>query len=114
LDDDDRTPWLKILHDLIADHLADGKSLLLACSALKRTYRNLLAEGNPGTIFVHLKGDFDLIMSRMQARAGHYMKPEMLHSQFATLEEPTGALTVDIDQNLDRITEEIITKLQLR
>jgi gluconokinase len=114
LDDDDRTPWLKILHDLIAGHLAEGKSLLLACSALKQTYRNLLVEGNPGIIFVHLKGDFALIMSRMQARSGHYMKPEMLHSQFATLEEPSSALTVDIGQNLDRITEEIITQLHLR
>jgi len=114
LDDDDRTPWLTILHDLIADHLAEGKSLLLACSALKQTYRDLLLEGNPNTVFVHLKGDFDLIMNRMQARSGHYMKPEMLHSQFETLEEPADALSVDIGQNLDRITEEIITKLHLR
>lgn len=114
LDDDDRTPWLLNLHDLIADHLAWGKPLLLACSALKQTYRDLLLDGNPNTLFVHLKGDFGLIMSRMQARAGHYMKPEMLNSQFETLEEPTDALTVDIGQNLDRITEEIITKLHLR
>lgn len=114
LDDDDRTPWLLNLHDLIADHLARGKPLLLACSALKQTYRDLLLDGNPNTLFVHLKGDFGLIMSRMQARAGHYMKPEMLNSQFETLEEPTDALTVDIGQNLDRITEEIITKLKLR
>jgi gluconokinase len=63
---------------------------------------------------VHLKGDFDLILGRMQARAGHYMKAEMLRSQFETLEEPTGALTVDIGQNLDRITKEIIAQLHLR
>jgi gluconokinase len=114
LDDDDRIPWLMNLHDLIADHLAERKSLLLACSALKQTYRDLLLEGNPNTLFIHLKGDFGLIMSRMQARSGHYMKPEMLYSQFETLEEPTDALTVDIGQNLDRITEEIITQLHLR
>jgi len=114
LDDNDRIPWLMNLHDLIADHLVDGKSLLLACSALKQTYRDQLAEGSPGTVFVHLKGDFALIMSRMQARTDHYMKPEMLRSQFETLEEPTCALTVDIGQNLDRITEEIITQLHLR
>ena len=114
LDDDDRVPWLMNLHDLIADHLVDGKSLLLACSALKQIYRVQLVEGNPGTVFVHLKGDFALIMSRMRARAGHYMKPEMLRSQFETLEEPIAALTVDIGQNLDRITEEIITQLHLR
>ena len=114
LDDDDRIPWLMNLHDLIADHLAERKSLLLACSALKQSYRDLLLEGNPNTLFIHLKGDFGLIMSRMQARSGHYMKPEMLYSQFETLEEPTDALTVDIEQNLDRITEEIITQLHLR
>jgi gluconokinase len=114
LDDDDRAPWLKILHNLIADHLAEGKSLLLACSALKQIYRDQLAEGNPDTVFVHMKGDFDLIMGRMQLRAGHYMKAEMLRSQFETLEEPTGALIVDIGQNLDRITKEIIAQLHLR
>jgi len=114
LDDNDRIPWLMNLHDLIADHLAERKSLLLACSALKQTYRDLLLEGNPNTLFIHLKGDFKMIMSRMQARSGHYMKPEMLYSQFETLEEPTDALTVDIGQNLDRITEEIITQLHLR
>ena len=114
LDDEDRIPWLLNLRDLIADHLAERKPLLLACSALKQTYRDLLLEGNPHTQIIHLQGDFGLIMGRMQARAGHYMKPEMLKSQFETLEEPTDALTVDIGQDLDRITEEIITKLHLR
>lgn len=114
LNDDDRTPWLANLHDLIADHLSQGKSILLACSALKQKYRDQLAAGNPGTVFVHLKGDFDLIFGRMQARAGHYMKAEMLRSQFEALEEPIDALTVDIDQNLDRITEEVIAQLHLK
>jgi carbohydrate kinase (thermoresistant glucokinase family) len=113
LDDNDRVPWLKILRDLIARHLARGESVLLACSALKQSYRDQLADGNLGTVFVHLKGDYDLILSRMQARAGHYMKAEMLQSQFATLEAPADALTVDIGVNLDRITEEIITQLHL-
>ena len=112
LNDDDRAPWLANLHDLIAEHLRRGQSALLACSALKQKYRTQLAAGNPGTVFVHLKGDFDLIFGRMQARAGHYMKAEMLRSQFATLEEPTEALTVDINQNLDRIVVEIITQLK--
>jgi len=108
LSDDDRTPWLANLHDLIAEHLAAGKSLLLACSALKQTYRDQLAEDNPGTVFVVLRGDFDLIFGRMQARTGHYMKAGMLRSQFTTLEEPAEALTVDIDQDLDKIVKEII------
>jgi gluconokinase len=114
LNDQDRIPWLTILHDLIADHLTAGKSMLLACSALKQKYRHQLAAGNPGTVFVHLQGDFDLIFSRMQARAGHYMKAEMLRSQFATLEEPSNAVTVDITQNLDTIVKEILTQLHLK
>ena len=113
LDDDDRQPWLETLAAKLADWQQEGGAVL-ACSALKQTYRDLLLDGNPSTLFIYLKGEFGLIMSRMQARAGHYMKPEMLNSQFDTLEEPTDALTVDIGQNLDRITEEIITKLQLR
>ena len=114
LDDVDRAPWLRILHDLIAENLSSGKSLLLACSALKQSYRDQLTVDNSGAVFVHLKGDFDLILGRMQARQGHYMKAKMLRSQFETLEEPTDALTVDIGRNLDRITEEIITQLHLQ
>jgi gluconokinase len=113
LSDDDRAPWLAHLNDLIAENLNEGTSLLLACSALKQEYRDQLTEGNPGTIFIHLKGDYDFIFKRMQARTGHYMKAELLLSQFETLEEPAEALTIDIKQNLDAIIEEIITKLHL-
>lgn len=114
LNDEDRNPWLANLNQLMTDHLRNERSLLLACSALKQNYRDQLVDGNPGTIFVHLQGDFDLIYSRMQDRPGHYMKAEMLHSQFETLEEPENALVIDIGQNLDSITEEIITQLHLK
>ena len=113
LNDDDRSPWLTNLHNLIAEHLAEGKSLLLACSALKQMYREQLASGNLGIIFVYLKGDFDPIFGRMQARAGNYMKAEMLRSQFEALEEPLDALTVDIGENLDRIVASIIPQLNI-
>jgi gluconokinase len=113
LNDDDRIPWLATLHDLIADHLSDGQSMLLACSALKQKYRDQLVEGNPGTVFVHLKGDFNLIYERMQTRAGHYMKPEMLHSQFRALEEPDAAITVSAKQRIEQITSDIIRELEL-
>lgn len=113
LDDDDRAPWLAILHDLISNHLGEGKSILLTCSALKKKYRDQLAEGNPGVVFVHLKGDFELIFNRMQARSGHYMQAEMLRSQFETLEEPEDAIQVEIDQSIEKITEQIILKLEL-
>jgi gluconokinase len=114
LDDDDRAPWLAILHSLISDHLTQGESLLLACSALKQAYRQQLSAGNPGTVFVYLKGDFDLIFGRMQARAGHYMKADMLRSQFEALEIPRHAMIVDIDQSVEKITEEIVTQLHLK
>lgn len=114
LDDADRVPWLVILHDLISEHLTAGCSMLLACSALKRKYRDQLTEGNPGTVFVFLKGDFNLIFDRMGVRSGHYMKAEMLQSQFYALEDPKDALVVDISQDLDGITKEIISCLDLK
>jgi len=114
LDDQDRKPWLKILNKLIHHHLMEGDSMLLACSALKKGYRDQLAQGNPNTIFVYLKGDFDLIFSRMQNRPGHYMEVNMLRSQFEALEEPVDALVIDINQNLDSIAGEIIRDLNIK
>ena len=107
LNDDDRALWLTKLHDLVADHLQSGKSMLLACSALKQKYRDQLRAGDPGTFVVCLKGDFDLIFGRMAAREDHYMKAKMLRSQFDALEEPADAITVDIDKSLEEIVEEI-------
>jgi gluconokinase len=113
LTDEDRIPWLEILNNLISRHLSSQDSILLACSALKQTYRDQLRDGNPGTVFVYLKGDFELIYGRMQARDDHYMKPEMLRSQFETLEAPTNALIVPIDQPVAAIGEEILRALNL-
>lgn len=111
LDDEDRAPWLDTLHDLIYDHLVTGKSVLLACSALKQQYRDRLSRGNPGTVYVYLKGDFDLIFHRMSTREVHYMKAGMLRSQFDALEEPQEAIIVDISQTLDEIVSDIIARL---
>lgn len=109
LDDDDRYPWLAALHDLLADHLTRNESAVLACSALKRKYRDQLREGNDGATFVYLQGDFDTIWQRMQARSGHYMQADMLHSQFAALEAPGSdeAIIVAIDQPVDVILSHI-------
>jgi gluconokinase len=113
LDDDDRFPWLETLNNLISEHLEKEQTLLLASSALKQNYRDQLAKGNPQIVFVYLKGDFDLIFKRMEARAGHYMKAQMLRSQFEALEEPIDALTVEISQSLDEIVNEISAHLDL-
>lgn len=111
LDDEDRIPWLANLNALVADHLQASKSMLLACSALKQHYRDMLSAGNPGTVYVYLKGDFNLIFQRMAIRESHYMKAGMLQSQFEALEEPLDAIIVDISQTLDEIVSEVIIRL---
>jgi gluconokinase len=110
LDDADRAGWLAALADLIRTHLAEGRSLVLACSALKQRYRDQLRVG-PEVQFVYLRGSYDLILARMRARPHHYMKPEMLASQFATLEPPADALTVDIAAQPETLVEQIIAAL---
>ena len=112
LGDEDRQPWLKRLNQLIGEHVRRGDCLVLACSALKKSYRDLLSEGNEGVRFIYLKGSYDLILKRMQAREGHYMKADMLKSQFAALEEPRDALAVDISTQPEAIVAQIIEKLK--
>lgn len=111
LDDNDRAPWLASLHDLISSTLKADRAGVLACSALKERYRRQLLEGNPNAQVVYLKGSYELIWSRMSARAGHYMKPEMLQSQFAVLEEPQNAIVVDIALPPDEIVAQVLGKL---
>lgn len=111
LTDDDRQPWLQALRDLIADSLDGGDSIVLACSALKAEFRAQLLEGNEAR-FVYLKGDRDLIEARMQKRRGHFMSPAMIDSQFAALEEPKEAFTVDVTQDLGTIVDSIVDNIQ--
>ena len=108
LDDTDRAPWLTALHDLISSSLKENRLGVLACSALKERYRRQLMGGNPGVQLVYLKGSYDLIWSRMETRTDHYMKPHMLKSQFEALEEPIGALSVDISIPVDEIVRKIL------
>lgn len=105
LDDSDRAPWLASLHDLISSSLIQSRPGVLACSALKERYRRRLLEGNAGVQLIYLKGSYDLIWSRMIVRKDHYMKPQMLQSQFDALEEPSDALTVDISLPVDEILQ---------
>ncbi|MDZ7363539.1 MAG: gluconokinase [candidate division KSB1 bacterium] len=99
LDDDDRDLWLATLRRLIEQQLQNGANAILACSALKQRYRDRLQQGRPEEIrFVYLKGEFALIQQRLQERRDHFMNPNLLQSQFETLEEPEGVLTVDVMQ----------------
>ncbi len=113
LTDEDREPWLADLHDLIAEQIALDKPVIVACSALKQDYRDQLLEGIDSADIVYLRGDFDLIYQRMQKRHKHYMKAEMLQSQFEAMEEPDGALVVNIDQSIESIIKQIIHTLGL-
>jgi gluconokinase len=112
LDDADRASWLASLHALISTSLREGRPGVLACSALKESYRQRLLEGNDDVLIVYLKGSFDFLWSRISARQDHYMKPQMLRSQFEALEEPTDVLTVDVSKSVEEIVQEIVEYLQ--
>jgi len=111
LDDADRQPWLERLSREIGAWLDAGKTVVLACSALKQRYRDILKADRPGVRFVHLKGDPELIRSRLKDRRGHYMPASLLDSQFAALEEPADAITVSVDGTPETIVKEILKAL---
>ncbi len=108
LTDDDRWPWL----DLVAQRLHMDAPIIIGCSALRRAYRDRLRTAG-AVQFVHLAGSRALIGARMAARSGHFMPPALLDSQFATLEIPdaTEAITVQIDQPLVQIVQDILAQL---
>ena len=88
LEDADRLPWLQAIADVIDQHLASGRSAAVACSALKRSYRDILIGARHDVVLVYLQGLQTLIAERMAARTGHFMPPALLASQFAALQEP--------------------------
>jgi gluconokinase len=112
LEDADRWPWLDRMNAALREREASGESVLLACSALKQAYRDRLSKGIAEIRWIYLKGGFELIRERLEARKGHYMKAGLLESQFAALEEPEDALTVDIDDSPDSIADSILRRLQ--
>ncbi|MFT3771670.1 MAG: gluconokinase [Minicystis sp.] len=96
LDDADRMPWLRAIADAIAGWQRDGQNVVLACSALKRSYRAMLRPGPARVELVYLKGSPDLLRARLEGRIGHFAGSNLLESQLAALEEPEDALTFDI------------------
>ena len=107
LTDADRQPWLEKLYALLVECSQKNQPAVMACSALKEKYRQTLSAGLNNIRFVYLKGDYDLIRERMQKRR-HFMKAEMLKSQFEALEEPKDALILDISQPSNFLIEEIL------
>jgi gluconokinase len=112
LTDADREPWLKALHDKIVEWTAEKRSVVLACSALKQSYRDEL-RASSDVKFVYLKGSYQLFSQRVLARRGHFAKQDLLASQFATLEEPTDAVIVDAAPSPEQIVSEARRKLGL-
>lgn len=110
LSDVDRIPWLKTLAKQIEGWELSGGAIL-ACSALKESYRKILSSGDVSIFWVFLEGSFELIQKRMKTRTNHYMKPELLQSQFDALEIPNYGLKIDIASNINNITNDIISKI---
>jgi gluconokinase len=113
LTDSDRAPWLAALNHQLVSTLQANRHPVLACSALKERYRAQLLESTHDIGIIYLKGSYDLIWSRMSAREGHYMKSNMLQSQFAALEEPHDALTLDISMPLEDMLDTTFTNYSM-
>jgi len=115
LTDEDRWPWLKAIAARTDELREAGQSAAVACSALKRAYRDILIGSRPDTVLIYLRGSRDLIGGRMQRRKNHFMPPALLDSQFDTLEEPAPdehAIVIDIGGPADAVLKDAIRQLQ--
>jgi gluconokinase len=112
LNDEDRKPWLEVIRETIRATLARGENAVIACSALKETYRRMLRVSEH-VIFVYLKATIPLIQERLRRRVGHFMNPNLIQSQFDTLEEPEDALQIDAGLTPAEIVRIIRNKLSV-
>lgn len=113
LNDDDRKGWLASLNQL-AQKTQSKEGAIIACSALKNHYRTQLSKGINEIYFLHLKGEYQLILDRIRQRSGHFMPPELLQSQFDTLETPKKALTFSITMTPEEITDQAVEILSTK
>ena len=116
LTDEDRWPWLQAIADEIDRACKAGEHLAVACSALKHSYRDVLAHGRDDVRIVYLRGTQELIAGRLTERKGHFMPPGLLASQFKTLEPPgpdENPLMVSIDASVEEIVDDITGQLRL-
>ncbi|VFP81706.1 gluconokinase [Candidatus Erwinia haradaeae] len=107
LNDDDRRPWLESINAAAFAMQCTNQVSLIVCSALKKSYRNILRSGHSNLFFIYLRGDFNIIKSRLQARKGHFFQPQMLRTQFAVLEPPEAeekdVFSIDIYPPIDEV-----------
>jgi gluconokinase len=113
LTDADRAPWLDRVRTRALENLDLGENVVVACSALRQTYRERLAQSDPRFVFVHLEVPPEILAQRLGERRGHFAGPSLLTSQLATFERPTDALVVDGRLNVDAIVEQILAAIQL-
>ena len=112
LTDEDRWPWLEAINARISQLRAEGHNVVVACSALKRAYREVLLGARPDARLVYLEGDAETIATRLSARDGHFMPPALLESQFAALEPPGRAeapIVVPVTRSPREIVEAVVT-----
>lgn len=116
LNDDDRQPWLETLNRLLRDWHEEGKSGVLACSALKQKYRDTLGQQMPPTAvtFVWLDLSAEEISKRLQERHHEFMNPDLLQSQFDTLEPPADAVRILNDRTPDQVVDSILEKISAK
>jgi len=112
LTDDDRFPWLQTLATKVPQWKKNG-GIILACSALRESHRRLLTSQQAADHWILLEGPFELIEKRLNKRSDHFMNPDLLQSQFDTLEIPDYCMRIDIEQSPDSVANEIIQKLNL-
>lgn len=116
LTDADRLPWLRNIRAWVGERDAEGRNTVVTCSALKRSYRDMLRESPARVLFVHLDAPAEVIAERLSARTGHFMPPELLESQFRDLEplaEDEQGTVVDVADDPDHITDEALKELHL-
>jgi gluconokinase len=111
LNDEDRAPWLQRLHDELQNQMAEGHSVILACSALKKSYREVLRDETTPPKFVYLDVDPQTIQDRLQHRTAHFFPKELMESQFAALEKPKDAIIIDARKSLEEVVEQAIEAL---
>ncbi len=114
LEDIDRAPWLERIRDAAYSIETKNETGVIVCSALKKKYRDQIREGNKNVQFIFLDGSKSLILDRMRARQGHFMRETMLDSQLETLERPdqeVGVFTISIDGSIDNIVDAAVAVL---
>ena len=112
LDDADRAPWLQRLHDELQNQINNGRSVILACSALKEAYRRILRDETLPPTFIYLDVDAETIQERLSHRTAHFFPKQLMDSQFAALEKPKDAISIDARKPLNEVVSAVIHVLE--